>query len=194
MPYDKTLKYGWMWTYATLLAYNGTAQHPNSKTKGVLDEDLIDCVCMMMRHRPADRIELAELRTIAKRKLNELDQPPDEPYKVDSLQSRDQDQFTDEALRNLHNMLTGGVPDFTYGRISRANVIPFPEAEVVDGDGNMLPDPLYQEDRHYVRAVRGDRLDTAESNRTSKWKTDHLRRLTRLPPPPHSQTPLPSAS
>lgn len=164
MPYNKTQKYGWIWTYATLLVHEGTDEFANARNKGIVDDGLVDCICRMMAHRPADRIDIQDLQEITRQTLNEDGPEPDSdsPFTLEENYSRDEDMFTDETLQVVNGILTQGIPVYNYGISTPGSILPFP---FVGGSKKLLLNPAI------VRAVRGDSDNTVDSNRTSRWNS-----------------------
>lgn len=116
MPYDPTQRSGWLWTYAALLVHKGTDDQANARNKGAFDGEMVDCICRMMAHRPGDRIDIGELKDIAKQNLEYEDDEPVDPY-IDSgaPTCRDEDMYTDDYVDSLRGLLHRGIPVYNYG-------------------------------------------------------------------------------
>lgn len=174
MPYDKTLKYGWVWTYAAQLVYTDPDGVANGAHKGIFDNDLLDCICLMLAHRPADRISIQDLRDIATRKLNELEPEPKSPFWLANRQSRDEDKFTDGYLRGLIGVVNGGQAIYNIGTREQDQVLPYPDFDNGGGDTSKIG-PLAP-GTNYSRS-------TFSTNASDKWRSSYINRYQQSAPP-----------
>ncbi|CAK7224943.1 hypothetical protein SCUCBS95973_005690 [Sporothrix curviconia] len=129
MPYSKKRGYGWLWTYATLLVHADYGGNKNDTRMWMQDDEMRDCIALMMAHRPADRIDIAALKRIATEKLNvqEAEPYPQSGVRLEKRQCRDKDMFTDGSLKALNELVHHGVPTYNSARATcHYNIAPYP--------------------------------------------------------------------
>ncbi|OAA65705.1 Protein kinase-like domain protein [Niveomyces insectorum RCEF 264] len=151
-PYDHFDGFGWLWTYAALMEYEGTADHRNNRNMNEADHLMHECICRMMAHRPSDRPQLNELKQV----VDDYFAPPGadagggggggQRGGFNDGQAHDEDMYTDSYVKAWNTMLFESTPTSYHQRKSKNELVPFPEIPSAQLQGQQQQNPDGEDD------------------------------------------------
>ena len=134
-PFDPQTQRGWLWTYAALLKACDAQRVEIHQTRGICEQTMLDLVCQMMAHRPADRPTLQHLKRVVSKNSHLADPRPAEVDIADGGRKRDHDDYTMPYAQTHLDLLYTGIRKHKHQFPDRNHIIPF---DPHDGTGHVM--------------------------------------------------------